>query len=107
MKIYLDTADVAQIERLLATNLFSGVTSNPAILKAAGLGPSTAQKFYACAVAAGAKEIFLQTFGQSADEQVRQALHYRSLGPEVRHQGGLHWGWSDSLRKTRAARCSS
>ena len=49
MKIYLDTADVAQIERLLATNLFSGVTSNPAILKSAGLGPSTAQKFYACA----------------------------------------------------------
>ena len=83
MKIYLDTADVAQIERLLATNLFSGVTSNPAILKSAGLGPSTAQKFYACAVAAGAKEIFLQTFGQSADEQVQQALRYRTLGPEV------------------------
>jgi transaldolase len=83
MKIYLDTADAGQSERLLATNLFSGVTSNPAILKAAGLGPSTAQKFYACAVAAGAKEVFLQTFGQSVNEQVRQALRYRALGPEV------------------------
>jgi len=83
MKIYLDTADAEQIERLLATNLFSGVTSNPAILKAAGLGPRTAQKFYACAVAAGAKEVFLQTFGQSVNEQVQQALRYRALGPEV------------------------
>src|SRR5215471_13348286 len=82
MKIYLDTADVAQIERLLATKLFSGVTSNPAILKAAGLGPSTA-KLYACATTAGAKEVFLQTFGQSVDEQVQQALRYRTLGPEV------------------------
>ena len=83
MKIYLDTAEAGQIERLLATNLFSGVTSNPAILKAAGLGPSTAQKFFARAVAAGAKEVFLQTFGQSVDEQIQQALRYRILGPEV------------------------
>jgi TalC/MipB family fructose-6-phosphate aldolase len=83
MKIYLDTADAAQIERLLATKLFSGVTSNPAILKAAGLGPSTAQKLYTCAIAAGAKEVFLQTFGQSVNEQVQQALRYRAFGPEV------------------------
>jgi TalC/MipB family fructose-6-phosphate aldolase len=83
MKVYLDTADTKQIERLLATKLFSGVTSNPAILKAAGLRPSTAQKFYSCAVAAGAKEVFLQTFGQSVDEQIQQALRYQTLGPEV------------------------
>jgi transaldolase len=83
MKIYLDTADAGEIGRLLATHLFSGVTSNPAILKAAGLGPNTARSFFACAVAAGAKEVFLQTFGQSVDEQVQQALRYRILGPEV------------------------
>jgi transaldolase len=68
---------------LLATNLFSGVTSNPAILKAAGLGPSTAKQFYACTVAAGAKEVFLQTFGQSVNEHVQQALRYRGLRPQV------------------------
>ncbi len=83
MKLYVDTAEARQIERLLATRLFSGVTCNPAILKAAGLGPSTAREFYACAAGAGAREIFLQTFGRSVEEQVAQALRYRELGPEV------------------------
>jgi transaldolase len=83
MKLYLDTADAAEIERHLAIGLYSGVTSNPVILKAAGLGPETARQFYACAVGAGAQEVFLQTFGGTVQAQVDQALRYRDLGPEV------------------------
>lgn len=83
MKLYLDTADARLIERHLATGLFTGVTCNPVILKAAGLGPATAGKFYDCAVAAGAQQVFLQTFGATVEDQLSQALRYRELGPEI------------------------
>jgi transaldolase len=83
MKLYLDTADAGQIARHLASGLYSGVTSNPVILKAAGLGPETAREFYRCAAAAGAREVFLQTFGDTAEAQTDRALTYRAFGPEV------------------------
>lgn len=83
MQIFLDTADATQIGRYLPTGLFSGVTSNPAILKAAGLGPTSARKYYESAVGAGAERVFLQTFGATFDDQLAQAMRYRDLGPEV------------------------
>ncbi|MFV0334152.1 MAG: transaldolase family protein [Tropicimonas sp.] len=83
MKLYLDTADAKQIERHLATGLFSGVTCNPVILKAAGLTPDTAHVLYNQATAAGAEQVFLQTFGATFEDQLAQGLRYRELGPEV------------------------
>lgn len=83
MKLYLDTADPAATEIYLATGLFQGVTSNPVILKAAGLGPSTARRYYDTAIRAGAEEVFLQTFGETTEELIAQGLRYRELGSEV------------------------
>lgn len=83
MKLYLDTADPAETNRFLGTGLFEGVTCNPVILRAAGLGPSTAVQYHRTAVAAGARRVFLQTFGEGVDALVAQGLRYRDLGPEV------------------------
>lgn len=83
MQLFLDTADTAQISRYLSTGLFSGITSNPVILKAAGFTPATAGSLYQSAVDAGAQQVFLQTFGATFDEQYDQAMRYRELGPEI------------------------
>jgi transaldolase len=83
MPLYLDTADRAAIERFLSTGLFTGVTTNPIILRTAGLDPSRAGEVYRCAVDAGAREVFFQTFGGLVEDQVEQGLRYRELGPEV------------------------
>ncbi|MFK0334674.1 transaldolase family protein [Rhizobium sp. NPDC090275] len=83
MKLYLDTADRLEIERHLGSGLFEGVTCNPAILKAAGLSAATARTFYECATGAGAKEVFIQVFGETSDAMMTQALRYIEYGPEV------------------------
>ena len=83
MRLYIDTADSGAIAEFLSTGLFSGVTTNPVILRAAGLGPEMAGEFYARCREAGAEEIFLQSFGRTAEEIVAQGLKYRSFGPEV------------------------
>lgn len=83
MRLYLDTADAAAIAEFLGTGLFAGVTCNPVILRAAGLGPATVIDFYSRCKDAGAQEIFLQSFGQTAEEVVKQGLKYRELGPEI------------------------
>ena len=83
MRLYLDTADRSAIESLLSTGLFTGVTTNPIILKTAGLDASRAGDVYRCAVTAGAREVFFQTFGGSVRDQIEQGLRYRELGPEV------------------------
>ena len=83
MRLYLDTADRSAIESFLSTGLFTGVTTNPVILRTAGLDPSRAGEVYRCAVAAGAPEVFFQTFGGAVGDQVEQGLRYRELGPEV------------------------
>lgn len=83
MQLYLDTADPDAIKAFLKTGLFSGVTSNPVVLQAAGLGPDTAHRYYDCCRDAGAREIFLQSFGRTPGELVEQALRYREFGPEI------------------------
>lgn len=83
MQFYLDTADADATKRLLGTGLFTGVTSNPVILQAAGLSAATAQTFYDTAVGAGARKVFLQTFGGGFDAMLAQGLRYRELGSEV------------------------
>lgn len=37
MKIFIDTADLAEIEKWLATGILDGITTNPSLLKKAGL----------------------------------------------------------------------
>ena len=83
MRLYLDTADRAAAEDLLATGLFAGVTTNPTILQRSGLGVAAIPDVYKWATAAGAQEVFFQSWGLSSDELIERGVHLRELGDEV------------------------
>jgi transaldolase len=81
--LYLDTADRAAAEPLLATGLFAGVTTNPTILQRAGLSTAEIPQTYRWATAAGAREVFFQAWGLDVDTLTERARRLRDLGPEV------------------------
>ena len=83
VRLYLDTADRAAAEDLLATGLFAGLTTNPTILQRAGLGVADAERIREWAVAAGAREVFFQAWGEDPGTLVERGEALRSLGPEV------------------------
>jgi TalC/MipB family fructose-6-phosphate aldolase len=80
MRLYLDTADRAVAEPLLATGLFAGLTTNPTILRRAGLTGSAIPEIYRWATAAGAREVFFQAWG---DDLTGMGRDLRRLGDEV------------------------
>ena len=83
MRLYLDTADRAAAEDLLSTGLFTGLTTNPTVVQRSGLGVGDAPDIYEWAVAAGAKEVFFQAWGEDAATLVERGEELRSLGDEV------------------------
>jgi transaldolase len=83
MKLYLDTADRAAAESLLATGLFTGVTTNPTILQRASKGVADLQDIYGWAIDAGAREVFFQAWGTDSATLVERGQRLRQLGPEV------------------------
>jgi TalC/MipB family fructose-6-phosphate aldolase len=83
VRLYLDTADRAAAEDLLRTGLFAGLTTNPTILQRSGLGVADTPEIYEWAVAAGAREVFFQAWGEDADTLVERGQRLRELGPEV------------------------
>jgi TalC/MipB family fructose-6-phosphate aldolase len=83
MRLYLDTADRAAAESLLATGLFTGVTTNPTILQRAGVGVADIPDIYRWATAAGAREVFFQAWGQDTATLEQRGRELRALGDEV------------------------
>ena len=83
MRLYLDTADRAAAESLLATGLFAGVTTNPTILQRAGLGVADIPDIYRWATAAGAREVFFQAWGEDTATLVKRGTELRALGDDV------------------------
>ena len=83
MHLYLDTADRAAAEPLLATGLFAGVTTNPTILQRAALNVSDIPGIYEWAVAAGAREVFFQAWGEDPATLIERGQRLRDLGSEV------------------------
>ena len=72
LRLFLDTADVAQWQRWLPTGLFHGVTTNPTLLKNLGLECrlDTLQSLVEQAVALGAHEVQVQAWGGSEGQYV-------------------------------------
>jgi TalC/MipB family fructose-6-phosphate aldolase len=83
MRLYLDTADRAAAEPLLATGLFAGLTTNPTILQRAGLGVTDIPDIYRWATDAGANEVFFQAWGEDATILIQRGQQLRDLGSEV------------------------
>jgi TalC/MipB family fructose-6-phosphate aldolase len=83
MSLYIDSADQAEVTRLLATGLFSGVTTNPSILDRAGLGSRDVPAVIEWATAAGAERVFAQVWGDTADAIVSRARALRAVSDRV------------------------
>lgn len=83
LRLYIDSADRREVERLLATGLFAGVTSNPAILDKVGLGSRDIPDFVRWSTEAGAKQVFAQSWGTSVEELVERGESIRALGTHV------------------------
>jgi len=70
-------------ESLLATGLFTGVTTNPTILQRASKGVADLGDIYRWAIAAGAREVFFQAWGTEAATLIERGQWLRDLGQEV------------------------
>jgi len=72
LRLYLDTADTAQWQRLLPLGLFHGITTNPLLLERAGQ-PCTLDNLRILAQTASdlqCREIHLQSWGENPDQLV-------------------------------------
>jgi TalC/MipB family fructose-6-phosphate aldolase len=67
----------------MATGLFAGVTTNPTILQRAAKGVADVGDIYHWALAAGAREVFFQAWGEDPATLIDRGQRLRELGPEV------------------------
>lgn len=82
-RLYVDSADVDRVGRLLDAGVVHGVTTNPTILERGGRTAAEISDLYARWEAEGAREIFFQTWGDSRADLLRNAEAIRALGDRV------------------------
>jgi len=82
-RLYVDSADVDRVGRLLAAGVVHGVTTNPTILERGGRTAAEIPELYQRWVDEGAREVFFQTWGGDAASFLRNAEGVRSLGDRV------------------------
>jgi len=71
MKLFLDTAEVSQIEERFDTGLISGVTTNPTLIKKSGRDP---WKVYRDIVELGVDDLSIEVMGDDSKELVRNSM---------------------------------
>ncbi|MFM7169931.1 MAG: transaldolase family protein [Cyanobium sp.] len=84
LRILLDSADIDSWEPLWSLGLFSGITTNPTLLRRAGL-PCTLgsiDRLVREALSLGCQELHLQAWGSSSEELHSCAEALLNLGPE-------------------------
>ena len=82
-RLYVDSADVDRVGRLLAAGVVHGVTTNPTILERAGRARADIPSLYSRWVGEGAQEVFFQTWGGDRDAFLRNATGLLELGDRV------------------------
>ncbi|GLW07085.1 fructose-6-phosphate aldolase 1 [Microtetraspora sp. NBRC 13810] len=83
LQLYLDTVNRTVAEPLLRTGLFAGVTTNPSLLRRAGLSWAELPAFHSWAVGHGARDVFFQAVGGSAEDLARSGRELAAIGPRV------------------------
>lgn len=73
MRIYIDSADRQAIREALASGYVYGVTTNPTILRRAGVRAGEVPDLVRAAVAAGARELHLQTYAADSAGMLQEA----------------------------------
>jgi transaldolase len=82
MRFLVDSADSAVVEEALAMGFVAGVTTNPTLMRRAGLQYADIPRFVATVGSYGAHEIHLQTKGEQCDAIVAEAEELFALDPE-------------------------
>lgn len=82
-RLYVDSADVDRVTRLLTAGVVHGVTTNPTILERGGRAAADIPELYARWESEGAREIFFQTWGGDTASFLRNAEGIRALGDKV------------------------
>jgi len=72
MKLFLDTAEVSDIEDRVPTGLISGITTNPTLIKKSGRDP---WKVYRDIIELGIDDLSIEVMGETSAELVKQAMN--------------------------------
>ena len=83
LDLFLDTADLDAAGPLLTTGVFAGVTTNPTLLARAGVTTAGLPALVAALREAGARTVFVQTWGATAEEMLRHARDIREVCGDV------------------------
>lgn len=83
VRIFADSAVREEVEPWLRTGLVCGVTTNPTLLKRAGLHLSDVPEIARWAGGDGEREICFQLWGDTAEEQYSNAMMLHELAPSA------------------------
>lgn len=81
VRFFIDSADRKAAEPWLNIGMFSGVTTNPQLMREASRHVSDIKEIYGWARDAGAREVCFQTWGSTVEEQYRSAMEIREIAP--------------------------
>jgi transaldolase len=82
MRIYIDSADIGEIAEALACGYVYGVTTNPTLLRRAGVRADAVPALVREAVARGARELHLQVYAGDTNGMLREAGVLAQLDPD-------------------------
>ena len=71
MKLFLDTAEVKDIEERVSTGLISGVTTNPTLIRKSGRDP---WKVYNDIIELGVTDLSIEVYGKDANQLVENGV---------------------------------
>jgi transaldolase len=81
VRIYIDSADIAAIRAALASGYVYGVTTNPTLLRRAGVRQAAVPGLAQAALAQGAREIHLQTYAPDTRGMIDEGATLARLDP--------------------------
>ncbi|MGH2452818.1 MAG: transaldolase family protein [bacterium] len=81
MRLYVDSADRAAIERALSTGYAAGVTTNPTLLRRAGLRRADLPALVRTVADAGGQEIHLQVLAPAVEGMISDGRWLHELDP--------------------------
>ncbi len=83
MRLYIDSAQILVVESLMKTGLFYGVTTNPLILREAGLSMSGLSDFAHRVLDLGGREVFFQSWGEDGATLYRHGQQLARFDSDV------------------------
>jgi transaldolase len=82
LRIYVDSAAIGEITEALASGYVYGVTTNPTLLRRAGVRSAELPALARAAIDRGARELHLQVYAGDTAGMLRDAAQLRGLDPE-------------------------